>query len=527
MNDDRKLNELIDRHLDQRLDPAGRAELEARLWRDVDSRRRFWERAEMDGLLQEWGRMQSGVEEIVGQVHARSSRWSLRHLLPHPGVAVAALVVLGAWFGIHLTSPSDQATVRSERPVTGRDAVAVMIHDSDARWQKSAPAPGDFVAIGDLTLLSGAAGFEFASGGMVTIGAPARIRITSANAIDCKEGQVTVQRPADSEPFSIMTPAGIIADIQNQVAMQVNLEGTDLLAAKGSASIRLKSGQQRAVPQGDGIRVGIGGIALAADTTKLALAAQAQIAEHLHARRSGPTGRWRILSQRQNEDPDLLVRYTFEPAGPDKTILPNQAAGHDGLPEGQITGGRFGEGSRPGKSALFLAQPRDGIQFALPGSYGSMTMAMRIFIDNLDHEYNSLCMSTGINPGGLHWQIHRSGRLETGVFGQPANPPYKIHASPPVLVPNSFGAWRHLAVVYDSHEGSVSHYLDGNLVSISPMGDSQDIQIGEAMIGNWDPFRADDSNKIRFLHGRIDDFAIYRRALTAREIGVLHGLGQR
>ena len=49
----RQLVELIDSYLDQRLDEVGRFELESILLDDAGSRREFWRRAEMEGLLRE------------------------------------------------------------------------------------------------------------------------------------------------------------------------------------------------------------------------------------------------------------------------------------------------------------------------------------------------------------------------------------------------------------------------------------------------------------------------------------------
>jgi hypothetical protein len=80
------------------------------------------------------------------------------------------------------------------------------------------------------------------------------------------------------------------------------------------------------------------------------------------------------------------------------------------------------------------------------------------------------------------------------------------------------GQWIHLAVVYDRQAGQVTHYVDGQPASRSPVLFDVPLRIGTAEIGNWNfaSFRV--SQPIRSFSGCMDEFLMFSRALSDREI---------
>jgi hypothetical protein len=78
----------------------------------------------------------------------------------------------------------------------------------------------------------------------------------------------------------------------------------------------------------------------------------------------------------------------------------------------------------------------------------------------------------------------------------------------------------HVAATYDSKAGQVSHFHDGKLIGINEIKEPRPLGIGIADIGNW-PYHewAEGTEfEMRNLNGAIDEFLIFKRALSPDEI---------
>ena len=98
--------------------------------------------------------------------------------------------------------------------------------------------------------------------------------------------------------------------------------------------------------------------------------------------------------------------------------------------------------------------------------------------------------------------------------------------SPVVLQPTDLGRWIHLATVYDHQKKEVVHYLDGVPVSHHKIENPIPLVIGPAEIGNWRPQEHSGEHSIRSLNGRLDEFALFGRALSAEDILKLYQSGK-
>ena len=159
---------------------------------------------------------------------------------------------------------------------------------------------------------------------------------------------------------------------------------------------------------------------------------------------------------------------------------------------------------------------------SIPGTYDSVTLTAWIQVKSLDHDYNALFMSDGIKKGGFHWQILGNGALRMGVLDG-THPSYE---SPPVITPDTYGKWLHVAVAYDLRENSVRQYLNGQLISRKVLEQARLVQFRSAMLGNWDPADDRDDDMVRDFHGLMDEFSVFRRALTNEEIKSQYELGR-
>ena len=72
--------------------------------------------------------------------------------------------------------------------------------------------------------------------------------------------------------------------------------------------------------------------------------------------------------------------------------------------------------------------------------------------------------------------------------------------------------WIHVALAYDSAGGSAKIYINGALESSASVS-SQAANVSLLKIGSW-------AGTSRFYNGKVDDFRLYNRALSATEIGM-------
>jgi len=62
------------------------------------------------------------------------------------------------------------------------------------------------------------------------------------------------------------------------------------------------------------------------------------------------------------------------------------------------------------------------------------------------------------------------------------------------------------------------HYLNGLPVNHHKTENQIPLVIGPAEIGNWRPQEHTGTHSIRSLNGRLDEFALFERALTTEDI---------
>lgn len=78
-----------------------------------------------------------------------------------------------------------------------------------------------------------------------------------------------------------------------------------------------------------------------------------------------------------------------------------------------------------------------------------------------------------------------------------------------------------MAVVYDSAKAQVRHYLDGTFVASNACPETNPVNVERCVIGNW-AFSKAPANFV----GRIDELAIFARALDDQEIARLFEAGK-
>jgi hypothetical protein len=146
-------------------------------------------------------------------------------------------------------------------------------------------------------------------------------------------------------------------------------------------------------------------------------------------------------------------------------------------------------------------------------------------LDRLGGPYQSLLHTNGWNDeskrGQVHWMVNRYMTMRLALFGNTLAP----GATDPDIYPDSRtsvlpeqGRWMHLGAVYDSDQGKVRFYLNGELDKETDQEIAHPARLGPTQIGNWNV-------KDRILSGRIDELLVMGRAMSNEEINKLWASG--
>jgi hypothetical protein len=290
---------------------------------------------------------------------------------------------------------------------------------------------------------------------------------------------------------------------------------------KGEVELHPSSAARTGLREGQAATVGADGTLRLFEAHASAFTSPANLDARAAAARRQRYESWQASEDRGNADPALLARYLFDLPETGGRSLRNCARSPSAAGEAAIVGCGRAEGRWPGKGALEFRNLSDRVRVSLPGEFRSLTLAVWVRVDGLERPFNSLLMSDSFKPGAVHWQIRGNGAVHLGVAGpgSPGRVDLVGYDSPVVFTPDRFGRWTHVAMVYDAAARQVTHYADGRPLKRQPLKTEASLRIGHAEFGNWNPdTMTSDRTPIRYLSGRMDEFAVYNRALSDAEI---------
>jgi hypothetical protein len=239
--------------------------------------------------------------------------------------------------------------------------------------------------------------------------------------------------------------------------------------------------------------------------------------------------RWRLHSAELRLDPRLIVYYPCDQEGAWQRSLINEAG--DAERRGAMVGVTRTAGRWPWKGAVEFRRPGDRVRLFIPGEYASLTLACWVRLDSVDRMWNSLYLTDGYDQGEVHWQITDAGKLAYSMrIRESGDNQQHLYLSPPFWSPELSGQWIHLATVFDAEAAEVTHYLNGQELSREKSTPERTVTItrfGTGEIGNWGQSlkRKDPEFVVRSLNGLMDEFAIFRGALSASEIAEMFEAG--
>jgi hypothetical protein len=187
---------------------------------------------------------------------------------------------------------------------------------------------------------------------------------------------------------------------------------------------------------------------------------------------------------------------------------------------------RLVQGRWPGSHAPEFVNVGDHLKLDVGGEHAwpQLTLAAWVRIDRLGAPNQSLLHTDGWskdNPGQVHWMINRDTTMRLALIGNTLASGSDEHDGYPdshtPVLPEQ-GRWVHLATVYDSPQGTVRFYLDGQFDKETRQQIAHPARLGPAQIGNW-------NQKDRKLSGRVDELVLLGRAMTDDEIRALYAAG--
>jgi Concanavalin A-like lectin/glucanases superfamily/FecR protein len=535
MNQER-LDYLLNRYFDEALTATERAELESLLLSWPQARSLFWERARFNGMLrrrgrENWGRkLALGGAEQDAPVSPWRAWWSAwaRPIQPAgwwPAAALAAILILLA-FNLGQRGKSSHDTpyrefVETTGTAPGAQGVATILRAVDVKWSGKERLAGNVLNPGWLKFDSGWLEVQFHRGARVVVEGPAEFELITDMQARCLLGKVRAEVPPPAIGFEVLSPNVRVVDRGTAFGLEVKRDGpaevhvfsgkVDLATTQSPATLReLGQGASVRVDRTGALSDILGGTHDFTSTDKLESEATASMAARFKA--------WLEYSAMLREDPSLLVQYTFESLADRR--LQNMAPQAAARSHGTIIGCSGTDGRWQGKRALDFKQIGDRVRLALPYQFKEMTCITWIRLDAIDRTYSPLLMSGDAVVGELQWQLSNKGLVLFGKRKEPGWGSGKLHMSESarVLTQQRCGSWMQLAFVYDSRGKTLTHYLDGQQVGVSPMDAQTPLTTGALEIGNWTPTVAVSIEPIRAFNGRMDEFLVFSRALRPEEI---------
>ncbi|CAN5675783.1 hypothetical protein BH11VER1_BH11VER1_16010 [soil metagenome] len=527
-----RLNEWLHAMEEGKISESEHQQLEEMLLKSEGARRFTVQRLSLGAAMCGYaGEAQSTAQESDNVLtfptqHTRKRNWLLSSSL----TLAAALAICAISLGL-LWQKSQKALLAG--PMETKDGgCAVLVDAVGVQWAEGSPhwQAGMAVPAGAFKLDQGLVRLEFYSGASVTLEGKSELEIISVNEARCRSGQMRVHVPTHARGFKMLTPDADVIDLGTEFGLKVSDSGksevhvfdgeVEVYPNSGSDKLSLKQGAVWDAAKGaDGRVADDGAFPNLASLRSQSLSADEQ----------------RLLSWRQGlqkflDDPRLLVGYTFEPINEWDRTVRNQARQAEDATHGSIVGAQWSPGRWKGKHALEFKSPGDRVRLAVDGEYQAITLAAWVQVGGIDRKYSSLFLTDTWEPGNPHWQFVQDGSYDLGIHANRPKIDQYVFYSPKVIGPENLGIWFHLATTFDMRTGVGRHYVNGKVVSdvLLPKDPTDTrIRIGSGELGNWGlPEGRSPRTEVRSFNGRMDEFLLFKEALSPTEIGRIYDLGK-
>jgi ferric-dicitrate binding protein FerR (iron transport regulator) len=521
MNHDR-LDALILKWSQAALAADEAAALDAQLRASADARRRFRQHARLDVALRVLNCGSplplSGVREMPAP--ARSGRGLPQSRMLALAAGLALLLCVATFFLGTRRPVAEVARVEETN-----QGCAILTRTVGAAWQGAAPRLGDSLNAGRLRQTQGLAQIEFFSGATLLLEGDAELEIVSPWEAVCHRGKARVRVPPAAQGFRLLAPGMKLVDLGTEFGVSVADGRSEVQVFEGEVEAHPDGAAMQHLKEGQGLAREAGTVTQLARLRAADFTSLEQLDTLSHEREAARFAEWTAWSQEARKDPRLIAYYTFKRWQDERwsRLINNFTEPRHPARAGGAVGATWTQGRWSMKEALEFKRPGDRVRMNLDGTYDAITLACWVKVDGLDRKYNALLLTDGYEPGEPHWQICEDGRLFFSVMypddaGRRHNQKY---FSPVIFNRSNTGRWHHLAVTYDAATGACVQYVDGAEVSREiheRHRPGRPLTFGSCEMGNWGLPTPNHESPIRNLNGALDEFAIYRAALSAEEI---------
>lgn len=509
---------MIDRYLDGEMSAEDATHFERLLAEETEYRRQFVRQTFMHRQVRDLTAVAAldaideaaTVVEPIGSIAPAPTQtlyergqWRTAAGFAIAGVAVAIWIVIAGQFKSDAPDPGKRQPVK---PMAG-----LLMAAHDVHWTSMPtdlpPTGGTGLPIGEpLAFSSGVIEIEFYSGVRATIEGPASIRLDSPMKMVMGAGRLSAAVPEGAEGFTVVTDRMNVVDLGTEFGVLTGWGGDDEVHAfkgavkmtAGTETNEIKTGGGSTVAKDGGVR------SIPADAVAFLRPEPFDPPEYL---------RWIDYRNRLRIDPSLVLYYTFQGQEPGDTVADDQSGrGHFAT----MADVEIDEGRIPGKPAVRFTGHNSHVRFRIPGEFESLTAIMWVHIDALPHRFSSLMHTDGWEKSEPHWIVGRYGDLYFNI--RDVNFKYG-NETPDVDPATVTGAWRMMVGVFDRSTETVTFYIDGVEAFTNTIESDLPLVFDWTQIGNWR------SNRQRWLNGRIDEFALFDRAMSDDEIAELYQLG--
>jgi hypothetical protein len=544
---DERLIVLLDAFLDGTLSPEEKQELERLLLESDTARLEFWQRASLHGWTHAAAKLNYGTKpaaEVARERRAlrgvsfeaflrwlqRASRFGWKTALA--GAACGAAIMV--WLGIRALQPPYDDTVveNTPEPAANTNFVATLTRGAGVVWEDETNRVeiGSAVPAQWLRLKSGAVQIEFYSGARVILEGPAAFELVSSGEGRLDFGKLSARVPEPAHGFKVYTPDVTVTDLGTEFGLdRERAQPVKVEVFEGKVEVATEStNRPRVLNAGEGVQVSARRMQPMPSVDRLAFLSAQELARRESLELGARYQAWRQVDRALDTDPATLVHFNFEDQANLDRNLVNRALSVRAASRAMIFGCDWGEGRWPGKAALEFNSSDDRVRLLVPGGYQSLSYVAWLRVDSLPNQWNALALVDTLQAAETHWEISQDGRVELTVRQKAGKAAWDHLISRPVITPEHFGKWIQMAAVYDGRLGKMALYLNGKRIASKSVSKKRLLRLGTLELGNWTPTsqKADANYRIRNFHGRMDEFALLSRPLSAKEIRQLYDAGK-
>ncbi len=528
--------ELVRRCLDGEASQEEWAQFEALLREEPEFRRDYLRYLNVDSGLAELPRAVASVAESVDRVPQPARNGVDRLALGDWWKVAAVLVVFvgGIWGAFYQGFDRNRtsAALGEERVHLAElddNGVAVLTRVAGLQgtatdeWRTGATIPP-----GTMEWDAGLLQLEFYGGATLVAEGPAKIEVLDESRVICHLGRLRAHVPEPARGFKVLAPAFELVDLGTEFGLNVVDGGAaEVHVFDGKVELYDAASNRSAESRfelnaGDALAVDRDGAAQTIPVQDSEFVTPVRLIRMADARRQDQHRDWRTFRDSLRNESPVVAYFPFGRTDSEDRLLVGYGVDDSSI-NGAIVGCEWSEGRWPDKPSLQFKRPGDRVRVVIPGEFQSLTYSIWLRLDGLDRTHHSLLLTDGYGENGIHWQIRQDGALVLGMRDSENRP--RNYQSDSIFNLFRLGQWVHLATVYDTDGGRVTHYVNGKPAKRIALkeGAARLLKIGNATIGNWSVPRG---GSVRNFNGCIDELIVYGQALADQEVRRIYEVGK-